>query len=368
MIYLDYAASSPPYAEVCARVAETMETIYANPAAIHSAAAPARRILRESRRTMAELLGFRDSSVIFTSGGTEGNNTAVRGAARLTERKKLLLGAAEHSSVLQPALALRREGYAVELVKPDENGRIRPEDIAEKLTRDTALVSVQAANNETGTLQDIEGIAALAHGVGALYHCDAVQSFGHTELPLSCADLVTLSAHKFGGPRGVGVLALREGLMLPPLICGGGQELGLRSGTENIAGIAGMALAAELACGECRAEEMRLRALSELFVALLRREKPDIVLHSGNAARLAGILSLRIPGVSAEALLVKLDRRGICLSAGSACAARDPSPSHVLLSMGLSPQEAGETVRVSIGRLTTEQELRTAAKAIAERL
>lgn len=337
---------------------------YANPGSVHSAAAPCRRILRESRKKMADLLGFRDSSVYFTSGGTEANNTAVCSGAYVTGRKQIIVSAQEHSSVLYPALSLRDAGFAVDLVYPDSFGRINPGDVASLAGRNTALICIQAANNETGVIQDIEAFAAIARDVGALYLCDAVQSFCHADMALNCADMVTLSAHKFGGPRGVGCLALREGLRLRPLIYGGGQEFGLRSGTENVPGIAGMSLAAQLACSELKNEDKRQRELIGLLISLISRKIPELRINSGDARRLPGIVNLGFPGISGEEMLTRLDSAGICVSAGSACAAGDRDPSHVLLSMGQSRAEAGEAVRISVGRMTSEAEIYTAAGEI----
>ena len=314
---------------------------------------------------MAELLGFRDSSVYFTSGGTEANNTAVRSAACRTDRRQIIVSAQEHSSVLSPALSLRAAGFTVELIYPDRCGRIDPNDLAAAAGRDTALICVQAANNETGVVQDIEAIAAVAHSVGALYHCDAVQSFGHADMPLRCADTVSVSAHKFGGPKGVGCLAVRAGLRPEPLITGGGQEFGLRSGTENVPGIAGMALAARLAYGELDRESARQRELIGLLVGALEPDIPGLRINSGDALRLPGIISLGFPGISGEELLTRLDSAGICVSVGSACAAGDREPSHVLTAMGQSRELATEAVRISVGRLTTREEILTAAAKIS---
>ena len=317
IIYLDNASSAPVYDEVRRAVSDTMACCYANPSSVHSAAAPCRRVLRESRKIMAELLGFRDSSVYFTSGGTEANNTAVRSAVCRTDRRQIIVSAQEHSSVLSPALSLRAAGFTVEFIYPDRCGRIDPDVLASAAGRNTALICVQAANNETGVVQDIEAVAAVAHSVGALYHCDAVQSFGHADTALHCADTVSVSAHKFGGPKGVGCLAVRAGLRPEPLITGGGQEFGLRSGTENLPGIAGMALAARLAHGELEREAVRQRELVELLLGSIEPDIPGLRVNSGAALRLPGIVSLGIPGVSGEELMTRLDSAGVCVSVGS---------------------------------------------------
>lgn len=365
MIYLDYAASAPPYAEVCAETARIMADIYGNPSSVHTAGAAARRVLRESRKTLASLIGVAPESVIFTSGGTEANNTALM-SVRNGSRRHIVVSATEHHSVLKSAQELKKLGFSVTEVFPDRRGVISTDAVADALRADTALLSVQAVNNETGTVQDIAAMAELAHKFGALYHCDAVQSFGHISLPLSCADMISLSAHKFGGPRGVGALAVKPAALKSPYLLGGNQEFGLRAGTENLPAISGLALAAELSSNTLAAEYNRLSKLSELLLSLLGKGILSLELNSGNAHRSPAILSIRFPRLSAEELMTRLSEKEICVSAGAACSIGDKSPSHVLTAMGLSADEAKESVRISLGRLTTEEEIRTAAKEIIE--
>ena len=363
MIYLDYAASAPPYEACSALVGRTMTGVFANPGALHRAGGEARKLLQESRRSLAALLGVRDREVFFTSGGTEANNWAVKLGCRSGPGKTILVSAAEHSSVLEAAKAMEPLGYRRKLLYPDSSGRISPDCVAREIGRDTALLCVQAVNNETGVLQDVEELARIARAHAVPFLCDAVQSFGHVEQPLHCADYITLSAHKFGGPRGVGCLVARYPFLPRPLIHGGGQELGLRSGTENLPGIAGMALAAELSAAGFRQELARTEALSALLLEGLRRAVPDLVLNGGGA-RQPGILNCRFPGISAEETVMRLDLEGICVSPGAACAARDPQPSHVLLAMGLSPVHARESVRFSLGRNTTREEITQTITAV----
>lgn len=363
MIYLDYAASTPAYTEVCAETARIMADIYGNPSSVHAAGAAARRVLRESRKTLASLIGFAPESVIFTSGGTESNNTALMSVRNLS-RRHIVVSAIEHHSVLNAAAELKKLGFSVTEVLPDRRGMISPEAVANALKPDTALISVQAVNNETGTVQDIAAIAELAHKFGALYHCDAVQSFGHINSPLSCADMISLSAHKFGGPRGVGALVVKPAALNSPYFFGGNQEFGLRAGTENLPAISGFALAAELSANTLSAEYERLKTLSALLLSLLENGIPALELNSGDAERSPAILNIRFPGLSAEELMTQLNEKGICISTGAACTLGDKSPSHVLTAMGLSASKAKESVRMSLGRLTTEEEIRTAAKEI----
>lgn len=363
MIYLDYAASAPVYDDVCSLTARLMSESFANPSSLHAAGNEARRILRQSRQSAAALLGFTPECIIFTSGGTEANNTAIM-SVRNGTRRNIVIAATEHHSVINAAIELKKLGFSVTEVYPDSRGVISPEAVAKALSRDTAILSVHAVNNETGTVQDISAMAELAHGVGTLYHCDAVQSFGHISLPLECADLVSLSAHKFGGPRGAGILAAKPNTLSAALLFGGKQEFGLRAGTENLPAIAGCALAMENVCREFGDEYKRLSALSELLLSALREKLPDIELTSGDALRAPNILSLHIPNMSAMELVTRLSEKSICISAGAACTLGSSSPSHVLTAMGMSAKTAREVVRISLGRLTTQEDILTAAKEI----
>lgn len=363
MIYLDYAASSPPF-EACAdRVRQVMLDTFASPGALHSPGGAARKCLQDSRRALAAALGVRDREVFFTSGGTEANNWAVKLGCQLKGGHTILVNAAEHKSVLEAAFAMEAQGFRVKLLQPDPSGRILPETVERAITSDTALICVQAVNNETGILQDVDAISKIARAHRIPYLCDAVQSFGHADQPLHKADLITLSAHKFGGPRGVGCLVARYPYLPQPLLHGGGQELGLRSGTENVPGIAGMALAAELSRKQLPEESRRIAALGELLLEGLKRTEPRLEVN-GAGPRQPGILNCRFPGIPAEEITVRLNLMGICVSPGAACAARDTKPSHVLLAMGRTEAQAKESVRFSLGRNTTEEEIRQTLEAV----
>lgn len=363
MIYLDWAASAPMYPEALEELRRCAEELYANPGGVHAAAGRARAVIQSSRRLLAELLGAPDSAVYFCSGGTEANNWAVRcGAGR--EGGHLLIGACEHKSVLESARSMRERGFEVTLLYPDAEGRYDPDRVEAAIRPDTRLISLQAANNETGAVQDVAAIADAAAGHGVRFHCDAVQSFGHVPLPLGRADMVSVTAHKLGGPRGIGCLAVPRGLPPAPLIRGGGQEAGRRAGTENTAAIAAFAAAAARACAEQEAERERLTRLRAGFKSLLTEAAPGVVFHE-SADVLPGILNCAFPGLSGEELLMRLDLQGICVSTGAACAAAEGAPSHVLLAMGCSEDEARRSVRFSMGRLTTAGELETAAAAVA---
>lgn len=366
MIYLDYSASSPPFPEVAEEFCRVSLEAFGNPGALHQAGAAARSILQDSRKALARLLQVRPEEVFFTSGGTEANNWAVKLGASRPDRRHIVCSAAEHSSVLEAVKAMERTGCHVTWLLPDRQGRISPESAAAAMGADTALLCVQAVNNETGVLQDVDALAHAAHSFGAAYLCDSVQSFGHAAQDLHKADFLSLSAHKLGGPRGVGCLIIRQPYRLSPLLHGGGQEFGLRSGTENLPGIAGFALAARLSAEALPEEAPRLEQLMQLLRSGLRDLFPRVEFAGGDAVRSPGILSCRFPGISAEEMVILLDEHGICASPGAACGAGSGKPSHVLLSMGYSPREAAEFVRFSPGRNTTQEEILETLRVISE--
>lgn len=364
MIYLDYAASSPPFPQVIEKMDATAREHFGNPGALHIAGAGARAILQDSRRQIAQSLRVRPEEVYFTSGGTESNNWAVQ-AGCTPGRHHIVCSAAEHSSVLEAVRRMQRRGYEVTWLNPDPDGRISPDTAEAALHPGTALLCVQAVNNETGVLQDVDALAQAARSHNVPYFCDGVQSFGHVSQDLHKADLISLSAHKLGGPRGIGCLVVRQPRQMLPMILGGGQEFGLRSGTENLPAIAGFSLAAELICQQLSQEQQRIQDLRALLEKGLRSICPEIQIAGENACR-SGITFSRFPGISAEEMVMRLDLKGICVSPGAACAARNAGPSHVLLSMGYSPKEAAEFVRFSPGRETTVGEIHETLAAIGE--
>lgn len=354
-IYLDHAATTPADQRVVEAMCLCMREAFYNPSAAYSAAGHARRTQRMARQAVAQLLGCDGGEVFFTSGGTESNNWALQAA----RGRHAVVGAMEHASVLEAARAYASH---VTLVPPDENGVIRPEAVQSALRPDTALVSVQWANNETGVLQPVEQIARVAHSGGALFHTDAVQAFGHVPVHTREIDLLSLSAHKFYGPRGVGCLYVRSGTALPALLYGGGQESGLRAGTENTPAICGLGVAAELAEADLDRRAQRERELMQLFVSLLDGCGARVL--GQNAPRLPGVMALWLPGHESEGLIARLDTKGIQVSGGAACAAGSGLPSHVYLAMGLSAREARCVLRISPGRSTTRHQMETAAAAL----
>ena len=366
MIYLDYASSFPPYPEVISESMNISSAIYANPGAIHSAGSKARAVLQNSRKTLAQLLNVRPEEIFFTSGATEANNWAVKAACAQSRKRHIVCSAAEHASVLASVKAMQAAGFSVTMLNPDRQGIIHPENVEHLLRPETALLCVQAVNNETGVIQDVDTLAAVAHKKGILFFCDAVQSFGHVSQNLHKADLFSLSAHKFGGPRGIGCLVVRYPNTLPPFLDGGGQEFGLRSGTENLPGIAGLAMAARIAATQQPQESRRLELLRQQLQQGLQELCPRLLIAGEQVSRSPGILCCAFPDISGEEMTVRLDLKGICVSPGAACSARSSEPSHVLLSMGYPRKEAMGFVRFSLGQFTTAEDIQKTLQVISD--
>jgi len=374
--YLDYAASAPLRPEALAAMLPFLERPAANPSSQHGPGRAARAAVETAREQVAALVGAAPSQVVFTSGGTEADNLAVKGTvlAREPGGRQLVASAVEHHAVLHAAeWAVAEAGASLDLAPVDQAGRVELDGLAAVLRPGrTALVAVMAANNEVGTAQPVARAAELAHQAGALLLCDAVQAAGAPGVDLNDdgADLLALAAHKLGGPTGVGALVVRPGLDLHPLLHGGGQERGLRSGTLPVAALAGFGAAAALALAGRTGDTVRLVRLRDRLLAALRAAEPGLEVN-GDApagAGLPGLLSLRFPGRRAEDLLLLLDRAGVACSAGSACASGAVSASHVLLAMGRTPTAARETIRFSLGWASTEAEVDETAAAVASAL
>lgn len=364
--YLDYAAGSPLHPEAAHAMRPWLEGLFGNPSGAHSTARSARAALDEARDTLACILGVPPGGVVFTSGGTESDNLAVLGT--LAARPgPVVVSAVEHPAVMEAAAASGQE-LRVAPVGPD--GVIDPEGLRPLLDHDVALVSVQTVNQETGVVQPLSSIADLVRrrARNALLHTDAVQAAPWMDLAevASEADMISVSGHKWGGPQGVGVLAIRGRPRLRPVLHGGGQERELRSGTQNVAGAVGLAAAA-LASARSRAETCRrVASARDELSARLRSSLPACIETGNRAERTPGHLHLVIPGVESEALLVLLDEAGVCASAGSACASGAMEPSPVLIAMGASKEDAMSTLRLTLGPGTTRDEIDTAARAIAK--
>lgn len=357
VIYLDHAATTAPDEAVIAAVAKCMRDVPYNASAAYGAAGQARRIHRLCRAQIAAMLTCDPQEIIFTSGGTESNNWVVRAFAG----SHMVISAIEHHSVIEAARAF---ASSVMLVSPDSTGIVSPEAIAAAIRPDTRLICLQAANNETGILQPIRETYAIAKSRGIHLHADAVAAFGHVPLAACSCDSLSLSAHKFYGPRGVGALFIRNGAALSPLLLGGGQERGLRAGTENTPAICGMHAAAQLAASDMETRAQREQTLLNSFISELK--SCGITRLGEGQPLLPGVAALLLPGISAEQAIARLDMQGILISGGAACASRSGRPSHVYAAMGLSDEAAARVIRVSIGRHTTPDELAFAAQAIRQ--
>ncbi len=354
MLYLDHAATSPVRPEVRAAMEPFLTAAFGNPSSRHTAGEAAARALDDARRRVARVLGMRAGDVVFTSGGTEANNLAVKGivlAARERGARHVVVSPIEHESILESVEFLRRfHGVEVTVLPVDRRGRLAPPSVAETVRGDTALVSFGHANNEIGTVQDAPALIAAAHAAGSAVHLDAVQSAGWLPLAGLDVDAVSIAGHKLGAPKGIGALAVRGRVPLEPLLHGGGQERGRRSGTENVAGAVALATALELAEAERDATSVRVGAATRRFIDAVLGAVPRAELTGDPVHRLPATASFTFAGTSGEAVLLELERRGVISSSGSACAAGSDEPSPVLVACGIDPAVAHTSVRFTFGR------------------
>ncbi len=357
-IYLDHAATTFPEEAVIAAMADAMRRVPFNASSAYSQAGEARLIHRLCRRQLAAMLACDPAEILFTSGGTEANNQVVRSFAG----QHVVLSAIEHDSVIKAAKA---SGCRISLVNPDKTGFISPESIVQALKPETKLVCLMAASNETGVIQPVDDVYRITKARRIHLHVDAVQAFGHIPVSSRCCDSLSISAHKLYGPRGVGSLFIRSGAAVSPLLLGGGQENGLRAGTENTPAICGFHVAAQMADEDMQPRYERERSLMDAFFMRLSSLIPDIRLLGKERERLPGVSAFLLPGVTSEAAIAALDLKNILISGGAACASHSGTPSHVYTAMGLSPREAACVVRISIGRHTSDNQLCAAADALA---
>ncbi len=369
LIYFDHNATTPLCPEAREAMLPFLDGSYGNPSSYHRLGRQARSAVETARRTIADIFDCSPAEVVFTAGGTEANNLALRGAAAaLKERgRHIITSAIEHHSVLKTAEALGRDGFDITFLPVDSQGVVDPQSVAEAIRPDTILISVMHANNETGALQPVEEIGSIARQRRILFHIDAVQAFGKITLGavFDYADMVTVTAHKAYGPRGAGALLVRRGTHLAPIMTGGHHEQGLRPGTENTAAIAGFAAAAEQAVAKLGSEADRIAALRDRFEQTLLQSIPSVSINSRGAPRAPNTSSICFAGIESESVLLHLDLLGICASAGSACTTGEPEPSHVLRALGLSSVQAQGAVRFSFGRTTTQAEIDAAGEALA---
>ena len=374
MIYLDHAATTKISPAARDAMIAALDT-YGNPSSVHTLGQQASAELGRARETIARQLGASPREIYFTSGGSEGDNQALLTGAKngaAAGKRHIISTAMEHHAVLHTLEALEQQGFSVTYLKPDSEGRISPRQLEEAIRPDTALVSVMYVNNETGSIQPIRELAAVCHGHEIPLHTDAVQAVGHIPVDVKAdgVDFLTLSAHKFHGPRGIGALYVRRGIRLHSLIDGGGQERGKRAGTENLPGIVGMAAALEEETAQLKKHMDYVEGLRNTLVAGLR-EIPHARINESPQHHAPGIVNVSFAGVEGESLLLLLDGAGICASAGSACSAGSLEPSHVLLSMGIPRDIAQGSLRLSLDHSNTPEEVSEAiaqVRAVVERL
>lgn len=367
-LYLDHNATAPLDPRVLEAMRPWLAGAHGNPASVHRPGRTAHEVLEQARSEVAGLVGAKPAEVIFTGGGTEADNLALKGVCVGAPKGSLLVGAIEHSAVLGPADALAKLGWDVQRLPVDHEGRYDLATLDKSLAhKEVRLVSTMLANNETGVLQDVAAITARVHAAGALAHCDAVQAAGKIPVDFRAlgADLMTLSAHKLNGPRGVGALVMDRRVDLTPLVHGGGQEQGLRGGTENLAGIVGFGKAAALAKAELAERATHARTLREALQAGVRK-LPGVRIFSAAAERLPNTLQFGVEGVDGEWLVMELDKRGIAVSSGSACHSGSGEPSHVLTAMGYEPAIAKGALRISLGLGNTAQDVAAVLQALQE--
>ena len=360
-IYLDYAATTPTHPEVVKVMLPYFTEVFGNPSSIYACGQEAKGAIEEARVKVADLIGARDEEIVFTSGGTEADNFAIKGVAFANENRgnHIITSSIEHHAVIETCKFLERRGFRVTYLPVDGYGLVDPADVKKTITSETILISVMHANNEMGTIEPIAEIGKIAKEAGVYFHTDAVQTVGHIPVDVNelGVDLLSMSVHKLYGPKGVGALYIRKGTKLVAFTHGGEQERRRRAGTENVPGIVGFGRAAELAQQEMSEEAERLTCLRDRLVKGLLERIDHTRLNGHPRKRLPNNVNISVDFVEGESMLLNLDLESICASTGSACSSSSLEPSHVLLAMGLSHEQAHGSLRFSLGKWTTEEEI-----------
>jgi cysteine desulfurase len=367
-IYLDHNATTPITPAVLAAMLPYLTEEFGNASSIHAFGQNAREAVEQARSSVAALVGARAADIMFTSGGTESNNHAILGAAAAApgKTKHVITSAIEHVAVLDTCKALVKGGVDLSVLPVDRDGLVNPEDVRRVIRPETVLITLMLANNETGTIEPIEEIGKIAAEKGIVFHTDAVQAAGKIPIEVEKlgVDLLSISAHKFCGPKGVGALYIRKGTQLEPLMHGGHSERDRRPGTEDVAAIAGMGKAAELARTSMREESERISGLRDRLERDLLAQVPQSWVNSGRAPRVPNTSNLTFPFIEGESMVIALDLKGIACSTGAACSSGAVEPSHVLIALGLAPEDARATLRLSLGHQTTVEEIDFALETI----
>ena len=375
LIYMDHAATTPMDSVVLSAMLPYFSDIFANPSSIYALAQESRKVVDDSRQKIASLLGARRSEIMFTSGGTESDNAALRGVASALQStgKHIITSKIEHHAVLHTCYQLEQLGYEISYLPVDQNGIINPASVINAIREDTILVSIMMANNEIGTIQPIEQICCLVkdeakrRGTNIIFHTDAVQAAGFLDFNVKelGIDLLSLSAHKFYGPKGVGALYIRRGTPFETQLSGGGQERGRRSGTENVAAIVGMAKALEISIENREQTNLHCIKLRDKLIKDVMSNIKEVNLNGDDTLRLPNNVNFSFSGVEGEPLLLGLDFAGICVSSGSACSSGSLEPSHVLTSLGLTDEQAQGSLRITLGRENTVEEVEKIVEVLA---
>ena len=375
LIYMDHAATTPMDSVVLSAMLPYFSDIFANPSSIYALAQESRKVVDDSRQKIASLLGARRSEIVFTSGGTESDNAALRGVASALQStgKHIITSQIEHHAVLHTCYQLEQLGYEISYLPVDQNGIINPTSVINAIREDTILVSIMMANNEIGTIQPIEQICCLVkdeakrRGTNIIFHTDAVQAAGFLDFNVKKlgVDLLSLSAHKFYGPKGVGALYIRRGTPFETQLSGGGQERGRRSGTENVAAIVGMAKALEISIENREQTNLHCIKLRDKLIKDVMSNIKGVNLNGDDTLRLPNNVNFSFSGVEGEPLLLGLDFAGICVSSGSACSSGSLEPSHVLTSLGLTDEQAQGSLRITLGRENTVEEVEKIVEVLA---
>jgi cysteine desulfurase len=360
-IYLDYAATTPVDPRVLRVMMPYFSEKYGNTMSLHSFGQEAKTVLEESREIVADLMGAKPNEVIFTSSATESNNLALKGIAFANRDKgrHIIISSIEHACIRESAKWLERQGFEITRLKVDKYGLVDPEDVKKAIKKETILVSIMHANNEIGTIEPIEEIGKICKEKGVYFHTDAAQTFG--KIPINVnkmnIDLMTVSSHKMYGPKGAAALFVREGTKIDPILHGGGQEMGLRSSTVNVTAIVGFAEACKIAKKEMEREAKKLTRLRDKLIKGVLEKIPGSHLNGHPTKSLPNIINFWFEGIEGESLVLKLDLMGIAVSTGSACSTQKLEPSHVLLAIGLKPEQIQGSLRISLGRWTNEKEI-----------
>ena len=360
-VYMDHAATAPTRPEVARAMLPYFSERFGNPSSLYALAREAKGAVEEAREKVAAAIGANPEEIYFTSGGTEADNWAIKGVAAANKKKgdHIVTSAIEHHAILHSCQTLEKQGYRVTYLPVDEFGRVDPGAVAEAITEKTSLVSVMTANNEIGTIQPIKAVAEIAHDHGVPFHTDAVQAIGAVPIDVNAMglDLLSLSAHKFGGPKGVGALYVRKGTRITTFMDGGAQERGRRAGTENVPGIVGLGRAIELATADIEGHNRGLAAMRDRLIREIIAAIPDTRLNGHPTERLANNVNVAFRYVEGESILLMLDALGIAASTGSACTSASLEPSHVLTSCGLPHEEAHGSLRLTLGSRNTDDDV-----------